>query len=139
VKNLLAKGELEIAGRTIDLSAVKSNAYIVSAKNDHIVPWDSAYKTTGLFSGATRFVLSNGGHIAGIVNPPGPKAWFLSSDDNPASTNDWMQAAKRTTESWWVDWAAWSSEHAGPMIAPPEIGSRKHKVLGNGPGEYVFT
>ena len=45
VKNLLAKGELEIAGQTIDLSAVKSNTYIVSAKNDHIVPWQSAYKT----------------------------------------------------------------------------------------------
>jgi polyhydroxyalkanoate synthase subunit PhaC len=139
VKNLLAKGELEIAGRTIDLSAVKSNAYIVSAKNDHIVPWESAYKTTGLFSGPTRFVLSNGGHIAGIVNPPSPKAWFVSSDDNPASADDWLQAAKRTTESWWVDWAKWSSEHAGPMVAPPKIGSRKYKVLGNGPGEYVFT
>jgi polyhydroxyalkanoate synthase len=139
VKNLLAKGELEIAGRTIDLSAVKSNAYIVSAKNDHIVPWDSAYKTTGLFSGATRFVLSNGGHIAGIVNPPGPKAWFLTSDDNPTSADDWMQAAKRTANSWWVDWAAWSSEHAGPMVAPPKIGSRNYKVLCDGPGEYVFT
>jgi len=103
------------------------------------VPWDSAYKTTGLFSGATRFVLSNGGHIAGIVNPPGPKAWFLSSDENPASADAWMQAAKRTKESWWVDWAAWSSEHAGPMVTPPKIGSRKYKVLGMGPGEYVLT
>jgi len=139
VKNLLAKGELEIAGRTIDLSVVKSNAYIVSAKNDHIVPWDSAYKTTGLFSGATRFVLSNGGHIAGIVNPPGPKAWFLSNDENPPSAEEWMRAASRTAGSWWVDWAAWSSQHAGPMITPPKIGSRKHKVLGDGPGEYVFT
>lgn len=50
-----------------------------------------------------------------------------------------MRAASRTAGSWWVDWAAWSSEHAGPMIAPPKIGSRKHKVLGEGPGGYVFT
>ena len=84
VRNLLAQGQLEIAGQTIDLSSIKSNAYVVSAKNDHIVPWQSAYKTTQLFSGTTRFVLSNGGHIAGIVNPPGPKSWFLSTDDNPA-------------------------------------------------------
>jgi polyhydroxyalkanoate synthase subunit PhaC len=139
VKNLLAKGQLEIAGQTIDLSAVKSHAYVVSAQNDHIVPWQAAYKTTGLFSGNTKFVLSNGGHIAGIVNPPGPKAWFLSSDDNPDSAADWMHAANRTTQSWWVDWAAWSSEHAGPMVTPPRIGSRKHKVLGDGPGQYVFT
>jgi polyhydroxyalkanoate synthase len=139
IKNLLAKGELEIASRTIDLSAVKSSAYIVSAKNDHIVPWESAYKSTGLFSGPTRFVLSNGGHIAGIVNPPGPKAWFLSNDDNPASADEWLQGAKRTTESWWIDWTNWSAEQAGPMVAPPKIGSRKYKVLGNGPGEYVLT
>jgi polyhydroxyalkanoate synthase subunit PhaC len=84
-------------------------------------------------------VLSNGGHIAGIVNPPSPKAWFVSSDDNPTNADDWMQAAKRTDESWWIDWANWSSEHAGPMVAPPKIGSRKYKVLGDGPGEYVFT
>jgi polyhydroxyalkanoate synthase subunit PhaC len=138
VKNLLSKGELEIAGQTIGLSAVKSSTYIVSAKNDHIVPWQSAYKSVGLLSGATRFVLSNGGHIAGIVNPPGPKAWFLSSDDYPTTANDWMQGAKRTSESWWIDWTAWAGEQAGPMVEPPKIGSRKYKVLGDGPGEYVF-
>jgi polyhydroxyalkanoate synthase len=69
VENLLAQGQLEIAGQTIDLSSIKSNAYVVSAKNDHIVPWQAAYKTAQLFSGTTRFVLSNGGHIAGIVRP----------------------------------------------------------------------
>ena len=139
IKNLLAKGELEIAGQIIDLSAVKSHAYVVSAQNDHIVPWQSAYKTTGLLSGNTRFVLSNGGHIAGIVNPPAPKAWFLSSTENPASAAEWMKNAERTAGSWWVDWAEWSSQHAGPMVAPPPMGSAEHPVLGDGPGEYVFT
>ena len=138
VKNLLAQGELEISGLKIDLNAVKSSTYIVSAKNDHIVPWESAYKTTGLISGATRFVLSNGGHIAGIVNPPGPKAWFMSNDDNPATGEAWAQGATRKAESWWVDWTAWAGEQAGPMVEPPKLGSRKHKVLGDGPGEYVL-
>lgn len=139
VNNLLAKGELNIAGHNVDLSAVKSNAYVVSAKNDHIVPWQSAYKTTALFSGNTRFVLSNGGHIAGIVNPPGPKAWFLSSLDNPATADEWMKKAERVAGSWWDDWAAWSGEHAGPMGTPPSMGSAEHPVLGDGPGQYVFT
>jgi polyhydroxyalkanoate synthase subunit PhaC len=89
----LPKGKLEIAGQTIDLSTIKSNAYVVSAKNDHIVPWKSAYKTTQLLSGTTRFIISNGGHIAGIVNPPGPKSWFLAADDNPADADDWMSTA----------------------------------------------
>ena len=125
VRNLLAQGELEIAGLKIDLSAVKSRTYIVSAKNDHIVPWESAYKTTGLVSGATRFVLSNGGHIAGIVNPPGPKAWFMSNDDNPATGEAWAQGATRKAESWWVDWTAWAGEQAGPMVEPPKLGSQQ--------------
>ena len=139
VRNLLAQGQLEIAGQTIDLSSIKSNAYVVSAKNDHIVPWQSAYKSTQLFSGTTRFVLSNGGHIAGIVNPPGPKSWYLSAADNPAAADDWMSVAQRTSESWWVDWAKWSAEHAGELTSPPPIGSAAHPVLGPAPGTYVFT
>ena len=139
VRNLLAQGQLEIAGQTIDLASIKSNAYVVSAKNDHIVPWQSAYKTTQLFSGSTRFVLSNGGHIAGIVNPPGPKSWYLAADDNPAEADDWMSSAQRTPESWWVDWAKWSAEHAGEMTDPPQTGSETHPVLGPGPGTYVHT
>ena len=139
VKNLLAQGQLEISGQTIDLSTIKSNAYVVSAKNDHIVPWKSAYKTTQLLSGTTRFILSNGGHIAGIVNPPGPKSWYLSAADNPADADGWMSVAKRKSGSWWVDWAKWSAEHAGPMTSPPPMGSAAHPVLGPGPGEYVFT
>ena len=139
VKNLLAKGELEIAAQTIDLSAVKSSTYIVSAKNDHIVPWQSAYKSTGLLSGATRFVLSNGGHIAGIVNPPGPKAWFLSNDDNPTDCRRRGCRAPSAPPS-----HGGSTGPHGPASKPvrwsshPKLGSRKHKVLGDGPGEYVF-
>ena len=139
VRNLLAQGQLEIAGQTIDLSSIKSNAYVVSAKNDHIVPWQSAYKSTQLFSGTTRFVLSNGGHIAGIVNPPGPKSWYLSAADNPAAADDWMSVAQRTSESWWVDWAKWSAEHAGALTSPPQMGCAAYPVLGPGPGTYVFT
>src|SRR6476660_8349915 len=70
VENRMAQGTLEIAGRTIDLADIKSDAYIVSAENDHIVLWQAAYASTRLLAGPVRFVLSSGGHIAGIVNPP---------------------------------------------------------------------
>jgi polyhydroxyalkanoate synthase subunit PhaC len=139
VRNLLAQGQLEISGQTIDLSTIKSNLYVVSAKNDHIVPWKSAYKTTQLMSGTTRFILSNGGHIAGIVNPPGPKSWYMSAADNPADADGWMSVAKRRSGSWWVDWAKWSAEHAGELTSPPTTGSAAYPVLGPGPGTYVFT
>jgi polyhydroxyalkanoate synthase len=141
VRNKLAAGTLEIAGRTIDLSAIKSPTYVVSAINDHIVPWQSAYKTTSLVSGPVRFVLSSGGHIAGIVNPPSPKAWFLAHDetDVPGSAEGWRTTAKRHAGTWWEDWTRWAGESAGEMIDPPATGSAAHPVLDDAPGRYVHT
>jgi poly[(R)-3-hydroxyalkanoate] polymerase subunit PhaC len=142
IENKLAAGTLEIAGRTIDLSAIKAPTYIVSAINDHIVPWRSSYKTTGLVSGPVRFVLSSGGHIAGIVNPPGPKAWYEVAETEaplPPAGEEWRSVAQRRSGSWWEDWARWSAENSGPMKEPPPIGSAKHPVLGDGPGSYVRT
>jgi polyhydroxyalkanoate synthase subunit PhaC len=142
VENKLAAGTLEIAGKTIDLSAVKAPTYVVSAINDHIVPWESSYKTTGLVSGPVRFVLSSGGHIAGIVNPPGPKAWYQvapGDDALPPTAAAWRGAAERRSGSWWEDWANWSDEHSGPMQDPPRMGSERYPVLGDGPGTYVRT
>jgi polyhydroxyalkanoate synthase subunit PhaC len=140
VRNRLAAGTLEIAGRTIDLSAIKSPTYVVSAINDHIVPWQSAYKTTGLVSGPVRFVLSSGGHIAGIVNPPTPKAWFLADETDgapPASAEAWREQAQRHGGTWWEDWTHWSTESAGEMVDPPPVGNDNYPVLGDAPGTYV--
>ncbi len=141
VRNRLSAGTLEIAGRTIDLSAIKSPTYLVSAINDHIVPWESAFKTTSLVSGPVRFVLSSGGHIAGIVNPPSPKAWYLAHDEEAAagSAETWRETAQRKAGTWWDDWARWSTEIAGDMIDPPPMGNDEHPVLGDAPGLYVFS
>jgi polyhydroxyalkanoate synthase subunit PhaC len=139
VENKLARGLLELGGERIRLESIKHDAYVVGAENDHIVPWRSAYATTTLLSGPVRFVLSSGGHIAGIVNPPGPKGWHLVGDDSPATAAEWRQQAVRHAGSWWEDWARWSSEHAGPLVAPPPVGSAAHPVLYEGPGEYIRT
>jgi polyhydroxyalkanoate synthase len=142
VRNKLAAGTLEIAGRTIDLSAIKSPTYVVSAINDHIVPWESAYKTSALVSGPVRFVLSSGGHIAGIVNPPSPKAWFLAHDEEisaPGPAEVWRETAQRKSGTWWDDWVRWAGETAGDMIDPPATGSDQYPVLGDAPGRYVHT
>jgi hypothetical protein len=87
MRNELVTGELELAGQRLSLSSVTSDTYAVGAINDHIVPWHGSYKTGGLMGGKTRYVLSSGGHIAGIVNPPGPKAWYEAGDyAGPART-----------------------------------------------------
>jgi polyhydroxyalkanoate synthase len=141
VENRLAAGTLEIAGTTIDLSTIKAPAYVVSAINDHIVPWEGAYKTVGLVSGPVRFVLGNGGHIAGIVSPPGPRAWHMVTDSEnalPPTGAAWRDAAERRSGTWWEDWARWSADSSGALGKPPPMGSRKHPVLGSAPGQYVL-
>ncbi|HEY0812299.1 MAG TPA: alpha/beta fold hydrolase [Pseudonocardia sp.] len=139
IENRPAKGTLEIAGRTVELGVIKSPTYIVSAINDHIVPWPSAYKSVNLVNGPARFVLGSGGHIAGIVAPPGPKVWHMVGPENAASAKEWEAAAERHSGSWWEDWANWSAENSGPMVDPPRVGSDAHPVLGDGPGTYVTT
>jgi polyhydroxyalkanoate synthase len=142
IENKLAAGTLEIAGRAIDLSAIKAPTYIVSAINDHIVPWQSSYRTTGLVSGPVRFVLSSGGHIAGIVNPPGPKSWYQVTETEaalPPTGEEWRGVAERRSGSWWEDWAHWSAKNSRPMKEPPPTGSAKHPVLSEGPGNYIRT
>ncbi len=78
LEHRLARGQLQIAGRRVRLGGVRHPACIVGAGNDHIVPWKSGYASTGLLAGPARFVLGSGGHIAGIVTPPGPKRCYLA-------------------------------------------------------------
>ena len=139
VENNLAQGLLQVAGRPVKLADVKHPAYVVSAENDHIVPWRSAYATTNLVSGPVRFVLSNGGHIAGIVNPPGPRGWYLVGDKHPKSADKWREKTTRHPGSWWQDWAQWSAENSGPLTDPPPTGSSTYPVLYQAPGEYIHT
>ncbi len=136
--NELARGVLEIKGRRLSLADVTSDAYVVGAINDHIVPWPASYKTTGLLGGEVRYVLSSGGHIAGIVNPPGPKAWYeVAKPPNPVTANQWREAAEHHGGSWWEDWARWAGRRAGRRTDPPPMGSARYPAIGDAPGSYV--
>jgi polyhydroxyalkanoate synthase subunit PhaC len=137
LENALAKGTMVLGGQRLDLAAVMSDTYIVAAERDHIVPWTSSYESTRLLGADVRFVLSSGGHIAGIVNPPNPKSWVLTSDTNPPSAQQWRDGASKQDESWWEDWARWMADRAGPLGKPPRIGSRSNPALADGPGAYV--
>jgi polyhydroxyalkanoate synthase len=135
--NQLAKGEMELSGQRLSLADVKNDTYIVGAVNDHIVPWPSSYKATGMLGGSVRYVLSSGGHIAGIVNPPGPKAWYEAAQRNPEDAARWREAAERHSGSWWQDWASWADERAGRLGPAPPMGSERYCTLGDAPGDYV--
>jgi polyhydroxyalkanoate synthase len=138
LENRLARGEMELAGERLDLGEVGGDAYVVSAVNDHIVPWSSSYDGATLLGGDVRFVLSSGGHIAGIVNPPGPKGWFEAGPARARSAEAWRRGATRREGSWWEDWAAWSATRAGGRVPPLPVGSRRHPPLDDAPGRYVL-
>ena len=137
MRNELARGEMEVAGQQLSLSSVKNDTYVVGAINDHIVPWHGSYKTLGLMGGKVHYVLTSGGHIAGIVNPPGPKAWYEATSHAVADPEKWRAAAAKHNGSWWQDWAEWSSARSGERIKPPSMGSHKYPATTDAPGEYV--
>jgi polyhydroxyalkanoate synthase len=137
--NNFVKGRLTVRDQVLDLSDVDQDLYVVAAINDHIVPWTSSYATLKHIRSDTRFVLSSGGHIAGIVNPPSPKAWYLTGSEYPEDPQQWRNGAQKHDGSWWEDWTEWGAKRSGPLVEPPPTGSENHPVLGDGPGEYVRT
>ncbi|WP_018331672.1 PHA/PHB synthase family protein [Actinomycetospora chiangmaiensis] len=143
IDNELSKGELEIDGEPLSLKAVQADTFIVAAENDHIAPWRTSFTSTELLGGDVTFVLSTAGHIAGVVNPPSPKAkhWVgtvgATGADAPGP-DAWRARATEVKGSWWETWSEWIGEHAGGMRTPPPVGSDAHPVLGDAPGEYVL-
>jgi polyhydroxyalkanoate synthase len=138
--NLLReRGALTMAGATIDLHRVVVPAYIYASREDHIVPWRSAYKSTALLGGDCTFVLGASGHIAGVVNPPVPvKRNYWSNDLLTDAPEDWLERAEAVPGSWWPHWTAWLASHAGPMRpAPAAAGNARYPALGPAPGLYV--
>ncbi|MEQ8719031.1 MAG: alpha/beta fold hydrolase [Acidimicrobiales bacterium] len=140
MNNDLSNARMVVDGRTLDLSKVKNDVYVLATVGDHIVPWTSAYVATQRFGGKNRFVLSTSGHIAGIVNPPSPKAKHWVNEDLPADPDKWLDGAELVESTWWEDWAVWIGERAGDMIpAPTELGTEEFPALCDAPGTYVLA
>ena len=137
--NEFARGEFEVDGQKLDPSKVEVDTYVLSAVDDHIVPWISAYKTTQLLGGHSRFVLSTSGHIAGIVCPPNPKAKYWTNEDGlPEDPQEWKATAQIHDGTWWEDWASWIANRGGPEVDPPRrLGSDAHPPIEAAPGSYV--
>ena len=123
-------------GERLRVSEINTDTYIVAAIDDHIVPWRSSYKTTQLCStGDTRFVLSSSGHIAGIINPPSPKARLWTNEHLPDRPDAWLERATKSEQSWWQDWAEWIAVRSGARVAPPPWVTRNHPALCDAPGD----
>ena len=139
VENQLAGGEMVLAGQQLNLKDIDSDVFLVGAENDHIVPWRSSYRSTQLLGGQVTFVLTSAGHIAGIVNPPSPKARYWIAEDNPDDADLWRADATEHDGSWWHAWVEWMAERAGDLVPAPPTGSEAHPPLEPAPGFYIGT
>ena len=142
--NLKIPGHVKVDGHGIDFSSLKMPSYIYGSRDDHIVPWKSAYASTSLLRGPQRFVLGASGHIAGVINPPAKKRrnYWVAQDDNaaclPGDPEDWFSRASSQTGSWWPDWSAWLAQHSGSQQkAPAKPGNGRYKPVEPAPGRYV--
>ena len=138
IANKLAKGEMDMAGKRLDLGKVEVPAYFLATKEDHIAPAASVFRGAKLFGGPVRYVLGGSGHIAGVINPPAKQKYAYSTGPRPSGELvDWTRGTEEHKGSWWPDWLAWLTERAPERIAARVPGAGGRPVLGDAPGEYV--
>jgi polyhydroxyalkanoate synthase len=131
---------ISVKGVGIDVGRITTPSYVVAAAGDHIVPWKGTFVLRKVLGGPVRFILTKGGHIAGIINPPADrKRAYWTNDDDTADPDEWLAAATEHQGSWWVDWIPWLEERSGELIAPPSLGSEEFPPIGDAPGTYVLA
>jgi polyhydroxyalkanoate synthase len=128
-----------MAGERIDLGRIDVPAYVLATRDDHIVPWKSAWRTTSLLGRRPTFVLGASGHIAGVINPPADhRRSYWVNDAAVADADAWLAGARSVAGSWWPHWHAWLAKRGGKRTdAPTAAGSAHYPPLGPAPGRYV--
>jgi polyhydroxyalkanoate synthase len=137
--NVLIEGELPVLGTPFKAGAIQCDSYFMGAEADHLTPWHGCYRSAQLFGGERSFVLSNAGHIAGLVNPPSnPKARHFTGPTPDIGADDWLAQASEHTGTWWKHWSQWVIDRAGAeRTAPKTAGSKRYPVLEAAPGRYI--
>jgi polyhydroxyalkanoate synthase len=137
--NIKHSGRTTQCGVPVDLSKVKVPVYLLASREDHIVPWKTAYGSKDLIGGEKRFVLAASGHVAGVINPPARnKRSHWLNDKLVSEPQDWFQAAQEKPGSWWPDWDAWMKRHSsGTIPAPTQQGNAQYRPVEPAPGRYV--
>jgi polyhydroxyalkanoate synthase len=137
--NIKDPGKTVQCGVPVDLSRINAPIYLLASREDHIVPWKTAFRSKDLVSGEARFVLAASGHVAGVINPPARnKRSHWLNDDLDSDPQAWIDAAEEKPGSWWPDWDAWMRRHSnGSVPAPTAQGSENYPAIEPAPGRYV--
>ena len=137
--NDFVTGGFDLCGERLHISDVKIPLMSVTCESDHIAAWKDCYRGFQQTGSKDRtFIVSESGHIAGIVNPPSKKKYgHYTNDDLSGTADEWMANATYNEGSWWPRWEAWLAKRSGKMVAAREPGDSEHPALAPAPGTYV--
>jgi polyhydroxyalkanoate synthase subunit PhaC len=140
LENILKQpGKTEQCGVKVDLRKIDVPAFVYASREDHIVPWKTAYASKDVLEGEVTFTLGASGHIAGVINP----AWknkrnYWRRDATLGTADEWLEGAESVPGSWWPYYAEWLAKQAGEKVpARKKLGNRTYKVIEPAPGRYV--
>jgi polyhydroxyalkanoate synthase len=142
--NDLSAGRYQVDGRSVALRDIRVPIFAVGTVKDHVAPWRSVYKINLLTDSDVTFLLTSGGHNAGIVSEPNhaSRSYQVATrthDEPHLDPEAWARQAPRSQGSWWPEWQRWLERRSGARVAPPEFGNAAagYPVLDEAPGGYV--
>jgi len=137
----LATNGFPVAGTKVTLNDVQVPICAIACETDHIAAWKSSYRGVQKMGSKDKtFILSESGHIAGIVNPPSKNKYgHYTNPDLGLTPEDWLAEADKNEGSWWPRWNQWLSAKSGEKVAPRSPGDKKHPALCAAPGTYVVS
>jgi len=145
LNNDLAEGRFLAGGKPITLTDIRTPVFAVGTERDHIAPWRSTYKVNLQFDTEVTYLLTSGGHNAGIVSEPGHagRSFRIATkrpNDHYLDPERFYAEAARKDGSWWPQWVAWLRDRSGAMTTLPAIGAPQagYPPLGDAPGAYVL-
>jgi polyhydroxyalkanoate synthase len=138
-ENQLAKREMKLGGKRIDLTKITYDTYIMAGSTDHITPWRGCYRSVQLFGGDVEFVLTNQNHTQTISNKPNKHMKYWIAEALPDEPDDWVTAAKEVPGSWREHWIDWLKARSGEEVeAVTVMGSERYPAMERAPGRYVL-
>jgi polyhydroxyalkanoate synthase len=127
-------------GEKVDLGKITAPAYIMAAREDHLVLWQAAYLSRNILGGPTTFNLAASGHIAGSINPASKnrRNYWVNDSEAPLTSDEWVAGAIEQKGSWWPHWAEWLRRRSGEQVdAPKQPGNKSYKEIEPAPGRYA--
>jgi polyhydroxyalkanoate synthase len=144
--NDLAEGRYHVEGKPVALTDIRVPLFAVGTERDHVSPWRSVYKIQLLTDTEVTFLLTSGGHNAGIVSEPGRdgpgyRVMTRKHDDRYLDPDAWLALAPHAEGSWWPAWQQWLAGRSGERVAPPAMGAPQqgYPALADAPGGYVLA